>query len=74
MAKTQDVERYVFTVKESARIIAVSETMVRRLVAQNRIPHFTVGSAIRIPRKQLFDWMDQGGTNPSGKYKKEGIS
>tara|TARA_R110002051_G_scaffold72650_2_gene131295 strand:+ start:214 stop:507 length:294 start_codon:yes stop_codon:yes gene_type:complete len=67
--KTKEIEKYGLTVKEAVEVMGVCERMVRKLIAEDRMPYFMVGSAVRIPRQLLKEWMDNGGTNSSGKYK-----
>jgi excisionase family DNA binding protein len=69
MSKTKEMEKYGLTVKEAVKVMGVCERMVRKLIAEDRMPYFMVGSAVRIPRQLLKDWMDNGGTNSSGKFK-----
>ena len=58
MQKIQD--KYGLTVQEVVQVLGISERKVRELIAQDEIPHFRVGRAVRIPRQPLKAWMDNG--------------
>ena len=60
--KTKEIEKYGLTVNEAVEVMGVCERTVRKLIAEDRMPYFMVGRAVRIPWKPLKEWMDNGGT------------
>ena len=57
-------DKYGLTVKEVVQVLGICERKVRELIAQDEIPHFRVGRAVRIPWRPLKAWMDNGVTCP----------
>ena len=55
-------DKYGLTVKEAVKVLGICERKVRDLIAQDEIPHYRVGRAVRIPWQPLKEWMDNGGT------------
>ena len=55
------------SVNEAVKVLGICERKVRELIAQDEIPHFRVGRAVRIPWQPLKEWMDNGGTAGGGK-------
>ena len=55
-------DKYGLTVHEAVKVLGICERKVRELIAQDEIPHFRVGRAVRIPWQPLKEWMDNGGT------------
>ena len=41
----------------AAERLSVSPRMVRKMIAERRIPHFKVGSLVRFDGKDLDDWL-----------------
>jgi len=42
-------DKYGLTVHEAVKVLGISERKMRELIAQDEIPHFRVGRAVRIP-------------------------
>lgn len=59
------MERQFFTVAEVASITGVSKVSLYRAIDRDEIPHFSIGSAIRIP-KTWIDSLAQGGEADGG--------
>ena len=59
------MSRDIFTLREVAQYLKVTERTIYRLVAEQRIPAFKVGGSWRFRRGDLDDWirrqMRQGG-------------
>lgn len=41
----------------AAERLSVSPRMVRKMIAERRIPHFKVGSLVRFDERDLDDWL-----------------
>ena len=41
----------------AAERLSVSPRMVRKMIAERRIPHFKVGSLVRFDSKDLDEWL-----------------
>jgi excisionase family DNA binding protein len=50
----------VYTVKEVAEILRISQKTVRRLIREGEIPMTTVGALWRIPKDQLQAYIAKG--------------
>jgi excisionase family DNA binding protein len=49
----------IFTLREVARYLKVTERTIYRLVAKDRIPAFKVGGSWRFRQRELNEWMRQ---------------
>jgi excisionase family DNA binding protein len=47
----------IFTLREVARYLKVTERTIYRLVAERRIPAFKVGGSWRFRQRDLDEWM-----------------
>ena len=47
------------TVKEAAKILNLSEPIVRQLIAERNLPAFHVGKRVLISGRGLYDWVDR---------------
>ena len=63
MQLSNSQDKYGLTVQEAVKALGICERKVRELIAQDEIPYFRVGRAVRIPWPSLKAWMDNGGTN-----------
>lgn len=60
------MEGSYYTIREAAKLLKVSPSLVYRLVEEGNIPHLRVASAIRIPTQALEDFIQNhmhGGVN-----------
>jgi len=48
----------IMTVPEAAEFLRISESTIRDLVAQQRVPFFRIGSRILFYRIRLEEWVD----------------
>jgi excisionase family DNA binding protein len=47
------------TVAQVAKALNVSQRHVYKLVAENQIPHFRIGDAVRFDSKIIVGWLDE---------------
>jgi excisionase family DNA binding protein len=47
----------MLTMNEVSKILKISTTHVRRLIATNALPHYRFGRAFRFEKQELSDWM-----------------
>lgn len=52
------MEKTIFTVKEAAAIMRVSQSTLYKLIRENKVPHISFGSRVVVPASQFFDWLD----------------
>jgi excisionase family DNA binding protein len=45
-------------VVEAANLLALSRTKVYEMAERNEIPVVRIGSAVRIPRRKLLEWIE----------------
>lgn len=51
------MERIVFNVKEVTKYLSVSESTVRKLVREKKIPYFRILSKILFDKEQIDNWI-----------------
>ena len=56
----------VLTVVEAAKFLRVSESIVRRLIKERRIPYFQIEGRYLFYKLKLEDWINILTINPSG--------
>ena len=56
-------ESYGWTCREVIHILGICDRSLRKLVADDKIPHYRVGRLIKFPKRRLEAWMDNGGTD-----------
>ena len=56
----------LFTVKQMAEILSISKSFAYKLISVGEIPHVKVGTAIRIRREDLLDYIE-GNLDPIDK-------
>lgn len=52
------MERIVFNVKEVTKYLSVSESTIRKLVREKKIPHFRILSKILFDKEQIDKWLN----------------
>jgi excisionase family DNA binding protein len=58
--RKQDLEKKSYSLRESARLLGLSECTIRQYVAKNKIDHFRFGRRILIPATSLENIMREG--------------
>jgi excisionase family DNA binding protein len=56
----------VMDVKNAAEFLKISEAKLRRMVTDNLIPHFRIGSRVLFSRRKLNEWIDTLIVQPAG--------
>jgi excisionase family DNA binding protein len=51
-------EKLVYSVSEVAAVLGVGQTLIRSLVAEQRIPHARVGDRVLFPKAAIEAWLD----------------
>lgn len=51
------MEKIVFNVKEVTKYLSVSESTIRKLVREKKIPHFRILSKILFDKEQIDKWL-----------------
>jgi excisionase family DNA binding protein len=51
-------EPELLRVAEAAQVLALSRTKVYEMAERNQIPVLRIGTAVRIPRRRLLDWIE----------------
>lgn len=64
MRHTQTPNKVLFTTKEVAEILGLSELTIKRHVYEGSLPSFKVGRARRIPRAALEQRLRELGAGP----------
>lgn len=59
------MERIVFNVKEVTKYLSVSESTVRKLVREKKIPHFRILSKILFDKELIDKWINNNQINCS---------
>lgn len=59
------MERMVFNVKEVTKYLSVSESTVRKLVREKKIPHFRILSKILFDKELIDKWINNNQINCS---------
>lgn len=49
----------VLTIEDIAEILQVTTKTVRKLIADNQIPHMNVGRLIRIPKDKFITYLNE---------------
>jgi len=57
-------EPELLRVVEAAKLMSLSRTKVYEMAEKGEIPVVRIGTAIRIPRKRLLEWIDQRTSTP----------
>lgn len=52
------MDQRIFTVKEAAAILRVSQSKLYQMAKEEKVPHLLLGGRIVIPEKQLREWID----------------
>lgn len=60
-------EPELLRVDEVAKLLALGRTKVYEMAERGQIPAMKIGTAVRIPRRKLLDWIDaQIAVDPDG--------
>jgi len=51
-------EPELLRVAEAARLLALSRTKVYEMAERDEIPVLRIGTAVRIPRRKLIEWIE----------------
>lgn len=51
----------LLSIDEVASVLRVGKSSVYELVRRKELPHFRMGRMIRIPKKKLAEWIENGG-------------
>ncbi len=54
----------LLTVPETARLLRISRNLAYELVARGELPAVRLGRVIRIPRRELDDWLEKSAAKP----------
>jgi excisionase family DNA binding protein len=68
--RTRQVEAELLRVTEAAEFLALSRTKVYEMAERGEIPAVKIGTAVRIPRRRLLEWIEAqttGGGDLTGK-------
>lgn len=57
------MERTIFNVKEMTKYLSVSESTVRKLVREKKIPHFRILSKILFDKELIDKWINNNQIN-----------
>jgi excisionase family DNA binding protein len=52
-------ERLLLRATEVGRLLSVSRSKVYEMMASGELPTMKIGSALRVPRKQLLEWIEK---------------
>jgi excisionase family DNA binding protein len=63
--KVQSTEGDIMNVTEAAKYLRVSESIIRRLVKQTRIPYFKIEGRYLFNKLKLVEWISTLTINPS---------
>jgi excisionase family DNA binding protein len=69
-SKVQPIESDIMNVSEAAKYLRVSESIIRRLVKQTRIPYFKIEGRYLFYRLKLVEWINSITISPSGQNTK----
>ena len=58
------VEPELLRVVEAAKMLSVSRTKMYEMAEKEEIPVVRIGTAVRIPRRKLLEWIEQRTTLP----------
>ena len=56
--RSSENEPELLRVTEAAKLLALSRTKVYEMAERAEIPVVRIGSAVRIPRRRLLEWID----------------
>lgn len=59
-------EDEILTLRESVAYLKVNPRTVYRLLTERRVPAFRVGHAWRFPKRNIDEWIGNGGTPEEG--------
>lgn len=65
--RMQDSTATVLTVPEAAEFLRVSESIIRRLIRESRIPFFQIEGRYLLYRPALEQWITSRIANPDGR-------
>lgn len=51
------MERIIFNVKEISKYLSVSESTIRKLIREKKIPHFRIYSKILFDKEVIDRWL-----------------
>ena len=54
-----EIEPELLRVNEAARLMSLGRTKVYEMCEKGEIPVVRIGTAVRIPRKKLLEWIDE---------------
>jgi excisionase family DNA binding protein len=57
-AKITANEPELLRVTEAAKLLALSRTKVYEMAERGEIPVVRIGTAVRVPRRRLLEWID----------------
>lgn len=69
--RSKDVSTPVLTVPEAARFLRVSESIIRRLIREHRIPYFQIEGRYLLYRSSLEQWIEEKLVDADGTNVKE---
>lgn len=58
------LDRMALRISEAAELLGISPDTVKRMVTDGQIPSVKLRGAVRIPRKQLEEWIDEHTRGP----------
>jgi excisionase family DNA binding protein len=58
-----NMNRVVFNVRELAKYLSVSESTIRKLIREKKIPHFRIYSKILFDKEQVDKWLSDNQVN-----------
>jgi excisionase family DNA binding protein len=54
-----DAEPELLRVTEAARMLSIGRTKMYEMAEKGDVPVVRIGTAVRIPRKRLLEWIEQ---------------
>jgi excisionase family DNA binding protein len=57
--KEQTIESLLLRADEVAKLISLGRTKVYEMMAEGELPVVRIGTAVRVPRQALLDWIEQ---------------
>ena len=59
-------ERLLLTVEETAQLLGIGKTLAWRLVQEGHLPSVRLGRCVRVPRRELEEWVREHRQNKVG--------
>lgn len=53
------IESELLRVSDAARVLSMSRTKVYEMAARGELPVVRIGTAVRIHRRRLLEWLDE---------------